>query len=107
MTAPTIALTGILHNEETKEKMSNMQLKVFKEGKRKSYELTDPQGHTYHVVNLQTFCNIFNLSRSTLEKSFRRQMPVKYGKTFGWSIKSSRNLTAQEWYDWKDAALPY
>lgn len=99
--------TGIPHDEETKLRMSTVRKVIYTDGKRINYELIDPNGNIYNVVRLQIFCNLFNLSKSTLEKTLRTKKSIKYGKTMGWYMKSSRKLTENEWELWKGSNLPY
>lgn len=89
--------TGILHDDDTKRKMSERQAESYRSNRR-YYKLENTStGEVVETVNIQETCNKLNLSKSTLEKSFREGRPVKRGKTAGWQMVEVRQAGRDEW----------
>lgn len=99
------------HSQETKEKISNKnkgknnprynvivnndtrnKISQANKGKKsklsKQYIFIDIYNKKYLVSgnDIIHFCNIFNLSRSTLDKRINSNVAPKYGKTKGWKL---------------------
>lgn len=87
--------TGILngmygkpHNDITKEKIS-LANKGKKSKNAKQYIIINDIINKKYLISgndIIHFCNIFNLSKSTLDKRINSNVAPKYGKTKGWKL---------------------
>lgn len=98
--------TGIPHSRDTIQKFSSRR-KIDYNITRKMYIIQNPENIIYEVYRITDFCKTFNLSRSTLEKTFVTKKPVKHGRTKSWIILEILPISKEYWTQYINTNISY